>query len=415
MPYHCSKCGREWDDPGAEENAYTCTRACGGRLVSAGGEESPELTGLAERPLKIFLSYGHEPPEHVDVALRLKADLEARGHDVWFDLDKLKARSRWETEIERAIVTSDRVVVLMTPYSVRRADPTADAESPAARDGYCLNEVAKAYERNKNIVPIMLAWVDQGPPTSICSIQWLDMMDCVPIADRLAVYEQTRFPRLVEALEHGKLESEGGWAKIRRHLDPLDFHREMEKHIADFSGREWLLGRDGAMNRRFADEPDSRVFWILGDPGVGKSAIATQLAHRRGDVGAVHFCVHNNTDFIDSRAAVLSIAYQLATCLPAYQERLESLDLAAEAVKDTYTLFHNVIVLPLAALEKEAGFTPRRLLVVIDALDEATRDGRNEMAEFIAAHWDETPQWLRLVITSRKEVAVVSCLSAYRP
>src|SRR6266540_3089776 len=45
-------------------------------------EERGETTGT-EDPLRIFLSYGHD--EHAEVASRLKEDLLARGHEVWFD------------------------------------------------------------------------------------------------------------------------------------------------------------------------------------------------------------------------------------------------------------------------------------------------------------------------------------------
>jgi len=34
-------------------------------------------------PLRIFLSYGHDANE--PLVRRIKADLEERGHDVWFD------------------------------------------------------------------------------------------------------------------------------------------------------------------------------------------------------------------------------------------------------------------------------------------------------------------------------------------
>jgi len=378
--YNCESCGHQWS-PGIEPS---------------GDDLTPQ-----QRPLRIFLSYGHD--EYVDVALRIKRDLEARGHTVWFDLDKLKARVDWEGEIERGIVESDRVVLIMTPHSVRRRDP----HDPSTRDGFCLNEIAKAVERNKLIIPIMLVWVDQGPPTSICRIQWLDMTDCIPIDERVERYE-TRFERLAQALEQNDLDFEGAHARIRSYLKPLDFMAEMERHIANFTGREWLFHR---IDQWLNEQPESRVFWLLGGPGVGKSAVATQLAHRRGDVAAVHFCVHGHSDYTDGRKAVLSIAYQISTHLPEYEKMLKDLQLEDETTKDTFTLFQNIIVKPLHKIEAPQY----SLLVVIDALDEAPNGGRNEIAEFIAAHWRDVPPWLRLVITSRPDPAVMTRLAAYKP
>jgi TIR domain len=86
--------------------------------------------------MRIFLSYGHD--EHSVLAQRLKADLEDRGHDVWFDVERLKPGGDWERYIEEGFdFTSQekeigRFILLMTPHSVRRPD------------GYCLNELARA-------------------------------------------------------------------------------------------------------------------------------------------------------------------------------------------------------------------------------------------------------------------------------
>ena len=39
-------------------------------------------------PLRIFISYGRD--DYASLAERIKSDLEARGHQVWFDREKLK-------------------------------------------------------------------------------------------------------------------------------------------------------------------------------------------------------------------------------------------------------------------------------------------------------------------------------------
>jgi uridine kinase len=38
--------------------------------------------------MKIFLSYGHD--ENEELVRLIKADLEKRGHDVWFDKNEIK-------------------------------------------------------------------------------------------------------------------------------------------------------------------------------------------------------------------------------------------------------------------------------------------------------------------------------------
>lgn len=48
-------------------------------------------TGL--HPFSIFLSYGHEA--HEELVRQIKTDLDARGHDVWFDKNDIKAGDDW--------------------------------------------------------------------------------------------------------------------------------------------------------------------------------------------------------------------------------------------------------------------------------------------------------------------------------
>ena len=48
--------------------------------------------------MRIFLSYGHD--EYVSLASRVKRDLKALGHEVWFDVERLKPGGDWERYIE---------------------------------------------------------------------------------------------------------------------------------------------------------------------------------------------------------------------------------------------------------------------------------------------------------------------------
>jgi hypothetical protein len=106
----------------------------------------------------------------------------------------------------------------------------------------------------------------------------------------------------------------------------------------------------------------------------------------------------------------LSIAYQLSTQLPEYEQRLNALHLQSIiAGSDARTLFDRLILQPLSANFPD----PQRMLVVlIDALDEATQGGRNELASFVAAEFAKTPRWLQLVITSRPDPEVMYPLQA---
>lgn len=348
---------------------------------------------------RIFLSYGHD--EHAPLVRRLKQDLEARGHEVWFDEERLQPGEDWEACIERGLewVAAEpqigRVILLMTPHSVRRPD------------GYCLNEIAGALGRSLPVVPVMVVWSE--PPLSICRIQWLDMRDCVPVDQRQARYK-TRVQQLIRALEHDSLDFECAAAKLHTLLDPLPFDADIAQHLARFTGRQWVFDRIDAWLR---DPSASRVFWITGAPGVGKTAIAAWLCEHRREVKAFHLCRHGHAQKSNPRKCVPSLAYQLSTQLADYQDRLNLLDLRQLiAESDARTLFDRLIVQPLS------GDYPRPegiVVVLIDALDEATVEGRNELALFLATEFRRTPDWLRLVITSRSDPEVKHALQAYTP
>jgi tetratricopeptide (TPR) repeat protein len=347
--------------------------------------------------MRIFISYGRD--EQVSLARRLKDDLLGRGHEVWFDEEQIKEGGDWERYIEEglnfcaALAGEGRVVLLMTPHSVRRPD------------GYCLNEIAAAINRKMPIIPVMVVWCE--PPLSICRIQWLDMQDCVPVFERQERYELKR-QRLLEALEQGKLDFEATQADLLCNLMPLDFAADLAEHVPKFVGRQWLFRR---IDDWLADPQASRIFWITGYPGVGKTALAAYLCHQRRDVVAFHLCRHGHSDKADPRRCVMSIAYQISSQLFEYQQRLVS-SLYDLPSKSAATLFDNLIVQPLA---RQSQAPEHPLLIVIDGLDEATRNGRNELAEFLAREFPRTPPWLRLIVTSRPDPEVKDPLQKLTP
>jgi hypothetical protein len=253
----------------------------------------------------------------------------------------------------------------------------------------------------------MVVWSE--PPLSICRIQWLDMRDCIPFQERMERYE-TKLARLTEALEQDCMDFEGVQARLFQRLRPLPFEGDIIPHLARFTGRQWVFDR---IDSWLADPSASRVFWITGKPGVGKTAIASWLCTHRREVAAFHLCRHGHVEKSDPRRAVLSIAYQISSQLPGYQERLNSLDLEQIVSDDNVrTLFDNLIVQPLSGNFPNPG---RMIVILIDALDEATEKPKNELASFIASEFDKTPEWIRLIITSRPEPEVTHPLQALTP
>ena len=388
---NCSQCGA------AYSTKVRFCGECGNKLPTEATKAShPAPQATATRTLKLFLSYGRD--DHAAEVRALRDALRARGHEVWFDEEQLGTGLDWEQLIEAGLAWCDRVVLTMTPHSVRRPD------------GYCLNEIAKALELRKLIIPVLLVEVPQGAPTSICRIQYLDWRDAVPAAEKAERFMQ-RLARLCEAIEEDKLDFEGGQQRLIRHLQPLNFDGDLQRHLASFKGRVLLEAR---LRQWLTDPEGSQVLWLTAAPGLGKSAVAANMAHRWAGVAAVHFCVAGQQDKTNPARAVLSIAYQLSQRqhMSLYAARLSNLELEREAHKDARTLFDTLLVGQLA---KSFPEPPEPMLVILDGLDEATQPGgENPLAEIIAADWGRLPSWLRLMVSSRPEAELVTWLAGTR-
>ena len=99
---------------------------------------------------RVFLSYGvHDASE---LAERLRHDFTARGYQVWWDVNRIRAGRPWDEEVQMGLRNSQVVLALLSPQSVRRA---RDAGNPTATDSVCLDEIEYAQRACKiPIVPV---------------------------------------------------------------------------------------------------------------------------------------------------------------------------------------------------------------------------------------------------------------------
>jgi hypothetical protein len=113
----------------------------------------------------------------------------------------------------------------------------------------------------------------------------------------------------------------------------------------------------------------SRLFWIMGTPGVGKGAFAAKLTRTRGDtVNAAQFCEWDEPVCRNSPRVGRSLAFQLATRLPDYREPPLTLPKIAELERqDAAELFDYLLATPLRSVINGDG---EQYLIVIDPLDD---------------------------------------------
>jgi len=356
-------------------------------------------------PLRIFLSYGHDGNE--ELVRRIKTDLERRGHDVWFDKQEIKFGDEWRRAITDGILQSNRVLFFLSKHSTR--DP-----------GVCRDEIAIAIGVKGGNIQTVLVESEQEvqPPVSIGHIQWLDMHDWKEHRaageaawDKWYQCKLAEIVRVVESEESRRFAGE--IETLNAYLKPIKSEARICQLLSKgFYGRQWLF--EAVERWRQDTKLDSRLFWIMGVPGVGKSAFAAQLTHTRGDtVIAAQFCEWDKPDHRNAPRVVRSIAFQLATRLPDYRKLLLTLPEIAELDrKDAAELFDYLLANPLRSVIHGGR---QRYLIVIDALDEAGEAGRNPLVEMLARNAQRLPDWLGLVVTSRPEFDVKTPLQALSP
>ena len=268
-------------------------------------------------PMRIFLSYGHDDNE--ELVMRIKHDLESRGHQVWFDKSTIKAGEDWRRAITDGIVDSARVVSFLSEHSTRNP-------------GVCLDEISIALgAKGGNIQTILVEGERQvRPPATISHIQWLDMHDWKAHRAKGETqwehWYRRKFDdvvRVVESEENrrfaGEIETLGNYLK------PISSDNRISQLLRKgFVGREWLTT---AVEKWRTDATrDSRLFWIVGAPGVGKSAFVAQLTHFGPErVVAAQFCEWDKPDHRNANRVVRSLAFQLATRFPDYRKLLLTL------------------------------------------------------------------------------------------
>ncbi len=213
--------------------------------------------------------------------------------------------------------------------------------------GVCLDEIAIAIgTKGGNIQTVLVeSETEVQPPSSISHIQWLDMHQWQDEQQRgESHWHQWYATKLREVI--AVVESDAS-RKFAGEIDTLE--GRLQPNASDFSadtrvrellrtelvGRRWIFEALEAW--RVSTPRRERMFWLLGGPGMGKSAFVAHLAHYygRGTVLATQFCRWQDAQQRDPHAIVRTLAFQLATRLPDYRKLLLRRVASAESPKRT--------------------------------------------------------------------------------
>lgn len=330
----------------------------------------------------VFISYGHGVHDYA--VRRLADDLRAYGFQVFLDVDYLKLGD-WERIIDEHIMASKYFLFMVSARSV-------------SHEGYCLNELCRAGENHATIIPIKLD--ESAVPLSINKHQRLSLIGAIaPDGSLIETVYKTFLTGLGEILS-GKVSLGFSDAdmRLKGYLKPISSKELTYRYYTTFCGRKDVF----AEVEKFIDS-DENVFWLNAGPGTGKTAFSSMLSWRYPQVvGALHFCKFNNSDRVNPKVIVTSIAYQLSETIPKYKERLAALtELDCLFDKNAARIFEYLILEPLSDINLD-----HTVLVVIDALDECSWRGSNEICSILQRSKDNLPNRLKFFLTSRNEAVI---------
>lgn len=142
----------------------------------------------------------------------------------------------------------------------------------------------------------------------------------------------------------------------------------------------------------------------MGEPGIGKSAIAARLATRMEVKGFI--LLHpDDADPCTPASFIRTLAGQFAAIFPAYRETLERIG-APDASAPPEEIFRTYIAEPLAACSDRPG-AGKPWILVIDGLDEAAAGSGDGMIDFLAESLDRLPPWFRVIATTKPDQDVL--------
>jgi WD40 repeat protein len=205
----------------------------------------------------------------------------------------------------------------------------------------------------------------------------------------------------------------GGGGGRKRVLEPWDFTPLLVEKLKGFIGREWLFEEI----EEWRAQGSTPVLLLVGEPGMGKSAIIAALVHRNpgGHVLAYHCCRSDTPATLEPGGFVQGLAAMFSSRLDGYAAVLEGPNIAKFlqcSDSDPVSAFEAAVLGPLHSIRQpEAG----RCYMLIDSLDEAlTRIRRPTIVDVISTRLDRLPPWLRIIATTRSDPSVLGQLRSLR-
>ena len=201
----------------------------------------------------------------------------------------------------------------------------------------------------------------------------------------------------------------------------FNFTRYLTKSREHFTGRRWIYSE---LESILSDSQGNivRGVVVIGKPGVGKSALSAQLICSRASspyihkrIIGYHLCKYSDKATQDPGLFVRNLVDLIARRIPEYGMLIYNSSfiprvLQTSCLRDPYDCFEQAIAIPLRQVQNERQYH----FIMIDALDECVSDSAGtSLVLFIKDTYNRLPKWVRLVMTSRNDSAVLSHFDSF--
>ena len=203
---------------------------------------------------------------------------------------------------------------------------------------------------------------------------------------------------------------------LKKHLVQFNFQTEIDffNGKCTTGSREWVLKQ---VLTWFNETTSENCAFVISDvAGMGKSVIAAVICKRFAEhVGASHFFKYNDDQYDNPNFFLQSLAWNLSKVLPAYKEALAE-KLSGKLGKplndmNIQGVFSVIFKEPFSGISDPG----KRILIVLDAVDESEYKERDELAELISNRFHELPSYLRFLITTRPEKNLIFAFRRLNP
>ncbi len=209
------------------------------RKRSPAGQDSP----AAEDSPDVFLIYSSQDRPF---ALKLARDLKAAGINLWMDKLDIPIGDDWQESVQRALKEARRVLVMLSPDSVKSAEVRGEVN-------YALKE--DALKKKKRVIPIFYRDCEVPPRWELLQRIDFRVKEHNLYADRLK--------ELITALQKGELEGSLGQNEVATPL--YSFHEVLE--------------RVQALLKEIEGSPNAELMMIVASPIIDLHEKSGRLRH----------------------------------------------------------------------------------------------------------------------------------------